>query len=131
MEGRTGKSGPTKGEATMKNPFLIGLTAALITAGAIKAAPAFAETPVTPDTNVSFVQTRDLDLGTDAGQRQLERRIAQAAREVCGVPSDLDLEGKNDLRQCRADAVARATGTRDALVAAANHGEVIAVTAAR
>lgn len=116
----------------MKNPFVIAIVSALITAGAIKAAPALAETPTpTADTFVSYVQTADLDLSSKAGQRQLEARIAQAAREVCGNPSDVDLVGQNRARECRKEAVVNASGRRDALLAAANRGAVIAITAAR
>ena len=115
-----------------KNPFVIAIASALITAGAIKAAPALAETPSpNADTYVSFVQTGDLDLTSKGGQRQLEQRIAQAAREVCGTPSDVDLVGQNKARDCRRNAIAQASGRRDALLAAANRGAVIAVTAAR
>jgi UrcA family protein len=116
----------------MKNPFVIAIVSALITAGALKAAPALAETPSSSaDTQVSLVRTADLDLSSKAGQRQLEARIAQAAREVCGTPSDADLVGQNKARQCRHDAIAQATSSRDALLAAANRGAVVAVTAAR
>src|SRR5689334_8163972 len=114
----------------MKNPFVIAIVSALITAGAIKAAPALAETPAA-NTYVSYVQTADLDLSSKAGQHQLEARIAQAAREVCGTPSDADLVGKNRVRDCRDEAIANATGRRDALLAAANRGAVLAVTASR
>ena len=116
----------------MKNPFLIALTAALITAGAIKAAPAFAEAPAAEaQTYVSLVETADLDLASEAGQRLLRQRLAQAAREVCGTASDFDLEGKNEVRKCRDEALARATAERDSLLARATRGEVIAVTASR
>jgi len=115
----------------MKNPFVIAIVSALITAGAIEAAPALAETPTTPDTYVSYVKTADLDLSSKAGQRQLEARIAQAAREVCGDPSDVDLVGQNRARECRKEAVVNASGRREALLAAANRGAVIAITAAR
>ena len=114
----------------MNNPFAIAIVSALITAGAIKAAPALAETPAA-NTYVSYVQTADLDLSSKAGQNQLEARIAQAAREVCGTPSDADLVGTNRARDCRDQAIANATGRRDALVAAANRGAVLAVTASR
>jgi UrcA family protein len=114
----------------MKNPFVIALTAALITAGAIKAAPALAE-PAQPQTFVSHVRTADLDLASEQGRRQLQQRLERAAREVCGTPSDLDLVGKNNVRECRAEAVAKAAGQQEALVASANRGRVIAVTASR
>lgn len=116
----------------MKNPFVIAIASALITAGAIKAAPALAEAPSSSaEAYVSLVKTADLDLSSKAGQRQLDARIAQAAREVCGTPSDADLVGQNKARQCRHDAIAQATSSREALLAAANRGAVVAVTAAR
>ena len=64
----------------MKNPYAIALASALITAGAIRAAPALAE-PASGEfqTYVSYVKTADLDLSSDGGQRTLDRRVAQAA----------------------------------------------------
>ncbi len=112
----------------MRNAFTIALASALITTAAIKAAPALAETP-TAETNVSLVRTADLDLGSRAGRRQLDRRLANAAREVCGTASDVDLAGKNDVRHCRVETLAQARGQREAFVA--GRGAVIAVTAAR
>ena len=116
----------------MKNPFVIAFASALITAGAIKAAPALAE-PVSAEaqTYVSYVQTSDLNLSSENGQRSLDRRLAQAAREVCGIPSTSDLVGQNKARACRADAIARATGERDGLLAAAQRGAAVAVIASR
>ena len=102
----------------------------LITAAAIKAAPAIAE-PAQATTNVSFVRTADLDLSTASGQRALDARLAHAAREVCGTASDVDLVGKNDDRKCRADVLAKANDQREQLIAAAGRGAVIALTAAR
>jgi len=73
------------------------------------------------------VQTADLDLSNQAGQRTLDLRIAQAAREVCGKASDSDLVGQNKARECRRDVISRATSDRDALLAAADHGATIAI----
>jgi UrcA family protein len=115
----------------MKNPFAIALVSALITAGGLKAAPAFAETPIAPQTYVSYVQTADLDLSSASDQRTLDRRLAQAAREVCGNPSDVDLVGQNKARECRKDAIENAGATRDAMLAAAKRGAVLAITASR
>lgn len=115
----------------MKNPYAIALVSALITAGAIKAAPAFAETPAAPQTYVRYVQTADIDLSSESGQRALDHRLAQAAREVCGDPSDVDLVGQNKARECRKDAVENAGAKREALLAAAKRGAVIAITASR
>ena len=114
----------------MTKAFQIAATAFLITAAAIKAAPAIAE-PVAPPVNVSLVHTADLDLSTSSGQRALNARLAHAASDVCGAASDVDLAGKNDVRKCRADVLAKATGQRDQLLAAAGRGALIAITNAR
>ncbi len=90
----------------MKKAIYIALTSALITTAAIKAAPAIAQGPAGTETNISRVQTGDLDLGSEAGRRKLEQRLARAAREVCGTASDVDVVGKNDVRKCRADTFA-------------------------
>jgi UrcA family protein len=114
----------------MTKAIQIAATAFLITAAAIKAAPAIAA-PVTPTINVSLVHTADLDLSTPSGQHVLNVRLAQAAREVCGTASDVDLAGKNDVRKCRNDVLANANGQRDQLLAAAGRGAQIAITNAR
>ena len=114
----------------MTNAFQIAATAFLITAAAIKAAPALAE-PVQPATNVSRVQTADLDLSSRSGQRALDARLAHAAREVCGTASDADLAGKNADRKCRADVLAKANDQRDHLLAVAGRGASIEVANAR
>lgn len=104
------------------------IASALITTAAIKAVPALAEPVTGTDVNVSIVRTADLNLATDAGRRALDIRLSQAAREVCGTASDVDLEGKNTVRACRdtvlADARARgeqlaARGGSDAIILAA------------
>lgn len=76
-----------------------------ITAGLIKGAPTMAQ-PVAQ--NVSVVHTADLDLSTRAGRDTLDRRLITAAYDVCGTASDVDLAGKNKIRQCRADVLAKA-----------------------
>ena len=86
---------------------------------------------VEAETVTSIVRTADLDLSNDAGQRELDRRIVQAAREVCGDPSDVDLEGKNAIRHCRADTIAQASSQREQLLAAAKSGTPILVASAR
>jgi UrcA family protein len=112
----------------MKKAIQIALVSALITTGAIKAAPALAQEPAS-ETNISLVRTGDLNLGSAEGQRTLDRRLAKAAREVCGTASDVDVAGKNDVRKCRDETLAKARGQSDAIVA--GRGAVIAVTAAR
>ena len=114
------------------NPYFIALASALITAGALRAAPALAE-PASGEvqTYVSYVKTADLDLASQSGQRTLDRRVAQAAREVCGIASDSDLVGQNKARECREDAISKANGEREALLAAAKRGAAVAVIASR
>jgi UrcA family protein len=90
----------------MKKTLGIILTSFLATAAVIKAAPAFAEH--SPAQNMSIVHTGDLNLSTEAGRRHLDERLVIAAREVCGSASDVDLAGKNQVRQCRADVLAKA-----------------------
>ena len=107
------------------------IASALITATAIKAAPALAQpASAQGEIAISYVQTADLDLRSDAGRRQLDRRLALAARDVCGTASDADLEGKNAVRHCVDDVLAKARGESEQLIAGANRG-LIAVTAAR
>ena len=108
------------------------LTTFAITTGVIKAAPALAETTAPASAViVSVVRTADLDLGSSAGQRKLDLRLANAAREVCGTASDADIEGKNDVRQCREATLAKAKGQRNVVLAAAGRDASIAVTASR
>ena len=115
----------------MKKSILYGLTSALITALAIKAVPALALEGPAGETYVAIVKTADINLGSDAGQRQLDRRLAQAAREVCGTASDTDVEGKNEVRACRDETLARVQADKQSVLAATDRGAVIAVAAAR
>ena len=105
------------------------LATALATAAGIKAVPALAETSA--NIAVSVVHTADLDLSSEAGKRQLDRRLSLAAREVCGTASDADLEGKNAVRECRDLVLAGARERGAALVAQNRRGEPIAVVAER
>lgn len=89
----------------------------LATLLAFTAAPALAEAPVSVSTTV---ETADLDLSSAAGQRALNHRLAIAAKEVCGTASDVDVEGKNDVRRCRAKTLASLAAERDQRIAAAS-----------
>jgi UrcA family protein len=84
------------------------IASALITGAALKAVSAPAEPIATQDVNISIVETADLDLSTEAGRKSLDQRLVIAAREVCGNASDVDLEGKAAVRDCRADVLAKA-----------------------
>jgi UrcA family protein len=104
----------------MKKPFLIILSSALATGAVIKAAPALAE----PVKAVSVVRTADLDLSTNSGRKALDHRLVIAVQEVCGTASDVDLAGKNAVRQCRTDALGKARARGEQL---ASRGEGIVV----
>ena len=82
---------------------------------AFTASPALAEPPVIA---TSTVQTADLDLSSKAGQRALDHRLSVAAKEVCGTASDADISGKNDVRRCRVETLARVASDRDQRIAA-------------
>jgi len=105
----------------MKTPIKIALGSFLVTAAAIKAAPALAE-PVQPQ-NVSVVHTADLNLASQAGRRVLDQRLVIAAREVCGEAADVDLAGQNAARQCRKGVLAAARGKSDQL--ASGNGPIL------
>lgn len=111
----------------MKNFTLFALAAVASTAAI---APTVAQA-FEPLTVTSIVRTADLDLASPVGQQELDKRIAQAAREVCGTASDVDLEGKNAVRACREETIAQAAAQREQLLAAARVGTPILVASAR
>ena len=91
---------------------------------------AFTATPVLaePITVSSTVQVADLDLSTARGQRALDLRLTQAVKQVCGTASDADVAGKNEVRRCRVETLARVASERDHRIARAS-GEPIEVAA--
>ena len=110
---------------------LKGAASILVLASGLAAAPAFAQDQVPGQAVVSLVHTADIDVSTVNGQRQLDRRLSIAAREVCGIASDADLVGKNDVRACRAETLDKARLQKESILAAAGRGATIAITAAR
>jgi len=90
----------------MKQTLKIIAASALVTAVVIKATPLLAEPA--PAQKTSIVHTADLDLSSQAGRDALDHRLVNAAFEVCGTASDVDLAGKNKARACRADVLAKA-----------------------
>jgi UrcA family protein len=86
----------------------------LATLLAFTATPALAEQPVMVSTTV---QTADLDLSSAAGQQALNHRLAVAAKAVCGTAWDIDVAGKNDMRRCRAETLAKLAAERDQRIA--------------
>ena len=85
---------------------------------ALTATPGLSEPPVIAST---IVQTADLDLSSQVGQRALDHRLSQAAKEVCGTASDFDIAGKNEVRRCRVETLASLADERDQRVAAASN----------
>lgn len=102
------------------------IASALITTAAIKAVPALAEPVAAQDLNVSIVRTADLDLSTQSGRRALDHRLVNAAREVCGTASDVDLVGQNKVRACRQNVLTDARAKGNEL---ASRGAAIAIAA--
>ncbi len=95
-------------------------------AAAAAGQPAFARTaPANPSV---VVQHKDLDLRTEAGTRTLDRRIWRAVVAVCGTASDFDLEGRNEVRECRRETRQLATAKAGAVVAGATRADPIRVT---
>jgi len=84
---------------------------------AFTATPALAE----PITLSNTVQTADLDLSSAKGQRALDLRLSRAVKEVCGTASDADMAGKNEVRRCRVETLAKVAGERDQRVARASN----------
>ena len=107
----------------MRNITLLGLA---VLASAATIAPALA---VDATTVTSIVRTADLDLSSEEGRTALQHRIAQAAREVCGAPSNVHLEGRNAARQCRDETIAAVNAQREQLFAAEARGKPIVIAA--
>lgn len=84
---------------------------------AFSATPALAEVPLVA---TSTVETADLDLSSQSGQRALDHRLSQAVKEVCGTASDVDVAGKNDVRRCRVETLAGLASERDQRIAEAS-----------
>lgn len=110
----------------MKETLKIIAISALATAALIKAVPSFAEPAPAP--YVSIVHTGDLDLSTKAGRNALDHRLVLAAYDVCGTASDVDLVGKNKVRECRSDVLAKARSEGEQI---ASRGGPIFVAASR
>ena len=110
----------------MKETLRIIAMSALATAAVIMAIPAFSQPA--PAQNVSIVHTSDLDLSTASGRATLDHRLVIAAYDVCDSAADVDLSGKNKVRACRAETLAKARAESEQL---ANRAGPVLVAAAR
>lgn len=68
---------------------------------------------------VERVRTTDIDLATDAGVAELDRRIAMAAEKACTKPGAFTAWDRWVVRTCIAQTVAASVDTRNAVVASA------------
>ena len=69
------------------------------------AAPTFAWQPGAQITVTEAVRITDLDLSRARDRTALQARIRHAAFQACGEASSVDLEGRNEARRCRAEAL--------------------------
>lgn len=104
------------------------LTTLTLMLSALAATPAIAQLAPSGETRV-VVSTADLDLGSTAGQRTLDHRIAIAVVEACGETSNADLAGRNEIRRCRYETSAQVAANRDRLVELASRGQAIILAA--
>lgn len=87
----------------------IALAAAACAATALSAAPAAAsDIVVAPETVTVRISYADLNLATPEGRARLDRRIAGAARSICGNFHPAQLEMFALIQNCRQDAIASA-----------------------
>ncbi|PSJ38541.1 UrcA family protein [Allosphingosinicella deserti] len=95
----------------------------LVTVGALFIfAPVAAQQPQSQPA-AAHITYDDLDLGSARGVAELDRRIAGAIRDFCGTASDINLEGKNDVRRCRVEAREGAARQREQALAASRSSE--------
>ncbi len=88
----------------------------------LTATPAMAQPQAS---STSVVRLADLDLGSNAGKRALDRRISLAVAEVCGTASDADLVGQNQVRDCRIATRARVGNIVETRMANAAKGQIL------
>lgn len=110
----------------MKKLMILAATAAALVGQPVSAQPA----PAPAKASVA-VAHRDLDLRTEAGAKALDRRIWRAVVEVCGDAPGYDIEGKNNVRQCRRDTRALASAQAKVAIAGALRDQAIQVSSIR
>lgn len=81
------------------------------------------------DTRAQTVSVSDLNLSSAAGQHRAERRIAYAARQVCGYSPTFGLRQPKDYLRCQAAAVNGAQAQLQPLMAGASRSAAISVRA--
>lgn len=113
----------------MKQTMLLIAGSALATSALFFATAPARSAPLTEVVRV--VPTADLNLASQAGRSALDHRLVNAAREVCGTASDVDLAGKNEARGCRKSVLAAARAKSAALADSRSRGAPILVASVR
>lgn len=94
---------------------LAGLATALLLA-----TPALA---ADPDQMAVAVYANDLDLASVEGVATLDRRLDDAARQICGRMPGRDFTMQRVVAACREQALASARGRADTMIASARGGQ--------
>jgi UrcA family protein len=80
--------------------------------------------------NSVAVSYADLNLTSKPGQFSLQRRMKNAARDVCVYEDSRDIQFASQVNGCRNSAISRAQPAYEAAVAAARRGSVTVIDAA-
>lgn len=102
----------------MLKPLLV--VAAVVTASAL-VGPTVSQAATANSYRVSYA---DLNLASDNGRHNLQRRIAFGARVVCEIEDSRELALAAATNACRADAIEGARPAYEAAVAASRRGTV-------
>ena len=93
--------------------------AAVITGLSISALASTAAYAQSDEPSRVVVQTSDLNLNNEAGQKALKLRVSRAARAVCGdTGTRFGLSEKSAIDKCVAQSIAKATPTSPQMAAA-------------
>jgi UrcA family protein len=103
----------------------------VIIAAALLAAPLATPASAEPVERTQIVSYSDLDLSRSSDVRRLDGRIGRAISQVCGTASEADLEGRNEVRRCRALVRESLSAERDQALAAAREPAQVAIAARR
>ena len=96
---------------SVRTPVLAAAAIAAMIVNVAAVAPVLAQ-PM-PSVEVHFA---DLNLGSDAGRTVLDRRIANAADQLCGEARPIELTLNAAVQACRSETIALAQPQRDAAV---------------
>jgi UrcA family protein len=83
-----------------------------------------AANPAHAESGTRSVSFADLDLNSPTGQAVLDRRIANAIRQVCGRPYPIDLQSRHDAARCRSQTLADVQAQRNDVLAQAQNERI-------